>query len=255
MKFLIAIWVGFFSLTYAALAKADDGGVHGGGGNGSAISIIQEASRLSEALRNSSLPGELREINYGSFDVAIQKTKIQISPTPLELDGNAVDAINYPDQGRIVFSEASVERLQGTKTFSILILHEYLGILRFNDQNYRLSGPTIDFLIANPPSRSYRSGYDDITCQEFKDGIQTGQTTSSAFHGAYLLGNRGIDMFAYFISDFLNGERRLFFRMEAVDKKTKEILAKKQMPANERLEGTLTVEDKGVSMYCWVSYL
>lgn len=230
-----------------------DGGINGGGGNSYAILVEQEISHLVDLMRNAPA-GELHGIEWLSLQDAVTATRLEMTNGPLEIDGKPVEAINYPMEKRIVFSMSAIARIQGTKAFSTLVLHEFLGVLRMDDSHYALSVPTVEYLARSPQTLNFRGGYDSITCKVLVNGREIAGETSTAFHGVDLKGNSGHNWYAYLTSDLTNGSRRLFFRMEVRDSLTRATLAELEIPADQRIEASLEVPNSADTLYCWVNY-
>jgi hypothetical protein len=134
-----------FILNNATLKKAleratsPEGPRTGGGGNSCALSIHQNTVKLVGMLRGTN--------NLLSLDqLSILLSKIEVAKfyigENLMIDGQAKDAINYPDTHQIVindkFCNIDMAEVSG-KSMSIL-LHEYLGLAKINDKKYQISG-------------------------------------------------------------------------------------------------------------------
>jgi hypothetical protein len=82
-------------------------------------------------------------IEPAQFLATVQSTRV-VTEDNLELDGKAVDAINVPDLKLIRVSRGRWHDSVGDQEFRVgLVFHEYLGIMRMNDQRYDV---TKDFL-------------------------------------------------------------------------------------------------------------
>lgn len=87
-------------------------------------------------------------VDIDQLATKIQTTKVQ-SEDDLMLRGVAVDAINIPDESLILVSRnrwRDVRSVVETRARLLLVLHEYLGIMRIDDHDFSLSGHLLSFL-------------------------------------------------------------------------------------------------------------
>ncbi len=87
---------------------------------------------------------ELQGVSVLAFETKAEKLTLTSTDSVLKKDGKVVDALNYPDEGRI---ELSLIRwpMMGAFTKKRLVVHEIMGLLRIEDLKYRRSS---DFLAA-----------------------------------------------------------------------------------------------------------
>ena len=125
--------LGFISL---ALNNFSYAGV-GAGGGGDAVSQDFIRAGLAALSYVSNHPGTI-SINLKSLAETVQKTSVESTNEELNLGSKHKSAINYPDSKQIIVSRVDWANLTENSKKS-LALHEYLGIMRVNDQNYQLS--------------------------------------------------------------------------------------------------------------------
>lgn len=121
---------------------------HGNAGDSYAAEFIMTAKDLVVHLKT--LPGtEIKEFNLTLLVGAIETTTVRSEDNLIYKDGREVEAINDPDQKLIVVNRniwrthrADVETIH-RYTF---VLHEYLGIMRVNDEQYKVSGRLVALL-------------------------------------------------------------------------------------------------------------
>ena len=136
-KLILAVSIIIF---FKVNASAQGGGNSiGNGGDHIAAEFIAVARQAINLLQYTTLPEDLQNC------VVILKQNIDLihvsSEKSLTLNNNSVDAINYPDLMQI---KVSREGWQFTKSKLaiqkyILVIHEYLGVNRINDQHYENS--------------------------------------------------------------------------------------------------------------------
>ncbi len=112
----------------------------GNGGDRYAGEFVEIGEEIVETLIHSPRAG----IDSTAMLEAIRKTKV-VSKDSLELDGKAIDAINYPlaTPPRIEVNRDAWDRMKWRRHDKIfLVMHEYLGILGVDDSNYQISRRT-----------------------------------------------------------------------------------------------------------------
>jgi hypothetical protein len=131
-----------FVLVLASPALA---GNESGGGDGYAAEFILTAKTALELAKKLE-PVELSPVNIDTFTGSIQNTKVH-SEEKLFLEGNEVDAINYPNRKLIEISRVRWEVLR-TESQTVprfnLVIHEYLGIMGIDDAQYKVSQKLIN---------------------------------------------------------------------------------------------------------------
>lgn len=136
---------GLVFLTFSNVLYASEGGMDGGGGDSYAIQFMSYGNQIARYLElrptqsNVSLSStQLRQV--------VAQTQIQSIEGPLELDGNSVDAINFPDKRKILLRRQSWD-LMNLLQKRTLVLHEYLGILRIDDARYQVSSGIVSTVV------------------------------------------------------------------------------------------------------------
>lgn len=129
MKYAILIYISFSPLALA-------GNELGNGGDGFAQDFVATGRGMVAELRDNPDP---RISDFAAFEKAVSNTHVASTTDPLLLDGQEVDAINYPHEGRITMSRPHWGALSAEKRRA-LVLHEYLGICcDRSDRNYEIS--------------------------------------------------------------------------------------------------------------------
>ncbi|WP_413291488.1 hypothetical protein [Bdellovibrio sp. HCB337] len=128
-------------------AFAVEGWDHGNAGDSYAAEFVMTAKDL--VLRLKTLPStELRDVNLALLIGAIETTTVR-TEDQLIYKGREVEAVNDPDQKLIVLNR-SIWRTRRSESNTIarytFVLHEYLGIMRVSDEQYKVSGPLVALL-------------------------------------------------------------------------------------------------------------
>lgn len=121
------------SILFHANAKA--GNELGNGGDLVAQEFIAAGRQVLNELRRKPNP---RIADMERLATLIETAKVSSQDTLL-LDGKSVDAINYPKEKRIEVNRERWLKAAGAKRAS-LVLHEYLGLMEIQDDNYAISG-------------------------------------------------------------------------------------------------------------------
>lgn len=112
----------------------------GHGGDSYASEFIATAKSALEELGR--VPAqEIEPLKIETFREAVLHTEVHSEGT-LILDGNVVDAINYPGKKQIQINRERWETLRGQSQTAArynLVLHEYLGIMGIDDSQYAIS--------------------------------------------------------------------------------------------------------------------
>ena len=122
---------------FSAKAFCADGGTSGGGGDSYSLEFVSLAYNIISTLKTQPIAG----IDLTKLARAVATTRVN-SKALLTLNGNLVDAINYPDakNPRIEISRSGWDHLIADPAEKMsLVLHEYLGILRVDDRQYQIS--------------------------------------------------------------------------------------------------------------------
>lgn len=136
-----------FLLTLLPTA-ATAGWEHGNAGDSYAAEFVMTAKDLLLRLKMVPSP-ELKEVDLDRLAGVIQNTTVRTEETVIFEDQREVEAINYPDKKLIVLSRSMwrSRRLESeTLHRYTFVLHEYLGIMRVDDTQYRISGPLVALL-------------------------------------------------------------------------------------------------------------
>jgi hypothetical protein len=137
--FLIAT----FFISFSAKAGGDS---LGNGGSLVASDVVTLMRSTLQEVGASSLTEDQKKI------LALVQTNVDVVTVKVEdsltLNGVEVDAINYPEQKLILFSQSRWQLNPNPQSRSTqrLILHEYLGVSGLNDATYALSIPLIQVL-------------------------------------------------------------------------------------------------------------
>ena len=151
--------------TYADRGGASSGG---GGGDGYAAEFVHTAISIYAMLKRQKKP----LVNPDQFKMAFDHTRV-FSKKALSLNGQEVDAINYPDDHRIVVSRARWKELsEQPRNKLVLVAHEYFGIMGLNDKSYQLSKSIFD-APGNPVV--------EYTCKPFREGDIVSKNTRMKF--------------------------------------------------------------------------
>lgn len=128
------------SITTIALAEKE-----GGGGNADLLKFTSIANRAVKLVKEH--PSVFPEIDFNKFKNTVESTKIIFSRYRLKVGEEQVDAINYPDKNEIHISRNAWRSLNGKVAEQVgLIMHEFLGVMKISDENYRISSKVMDLL-------------------------------------------------------------------------------------------------------------
>ncbi|MBI4042550.1 MAG: ankyrin repeat domain-containing protein [Deltaproteobacteria bacterium] len=109
-----------------------------GGGDAYALEFVQVARQIHAALSRE-YPKSLPQINLNQFRHLIDETIVETTDRELIFNGRAVDAINYPDEKKIVLNRVRWAQIMTYQQKVSLVMHENLGLLRIDDSNYQIS--------------------------------------------------------------------------------------------------------------------
>ncbi len=122
----------------------------GNGGDGLAAEFILTAKDAFRILQNK--PEVTQYLNLDKLSMAIANTKVISTKEPLILNGVEIDAINYPAQQLIKINRLRWMDLRDsnrTLTRFNLVIHEYLGIIGINDDQYSISQSIVKIMNLN----------------------------------------------------------------------------------------------------------
>lgn len=142
----LALTALFFTPCLSLAARFD--GRESGGGDAYAIEFVTIAEQLSSFLKTS----PTSKINVEDLNKAIEKTTVESTAKELVLDGKTKDAINYPGEMKIVFNRKRWDAITSDAK-PVLVLHEYLGILRIPDVGYIVSREVLGALPSSADER------------------------------------------------------------------------------------------------------
>ncbi len=164
MKSLLnVISILFIAVAVSLSAQAKTGNEGSGGGDLRAMQFVKVADKIAEYLENGkNPPNALKEIDLKALRQAIDKTTVESTSEVLSLpSGESVsavtkDALNWFSKKRIVFNREAWDVIPDGSRRAALVLHEYLGIMGIDDQNYGYSrllfeNPGLKILFDNIP--------------------------------------------------------------------------------------------------------
>lgn len=133
----VILFITFFFISSFAFA----GWENGNAGDTYAAEFILTARDLH--LRLKLLPqSELGTLDLEKFLGTILGTTVRTQDKVIYADGHEVEAINYPQQKLILLSRSYWRENRSTgRTMArfVFVLHEYLGLMKIDDSQYRLS--------------------------------------------------------------------------------------------------------------------
>lgn len=107
------------------------------------VSMGDEIVEILETMRKTDVQAFPSGFDFAGFKRAVAKGVVYTQEqTFLGNDGRGpeVDALNYPDEGRIVLSRSRWRGIgYNLKAVRLLVIHEYLGLARQDDSTYRIS--------------------------------------------------------------------------------------------------------------------
>jgi hypothetical protein len=131
----------FFILSLATSSPsyaAKQGTEVGNGGDSYSVEFTQIGYHLADFLLTHSISG----VDAEFFRKMVASAQINSTHDRLELNGNAVDAINYPNAAppKIRFSRTGWDAFAQNPSAKVrLVFHEYLGLLKVDDSRYQVS--------------------------------------------------------------------------------------------------------------------
>lgn len=139
------------------------GGIDAGGGDAYAAEFVGLAHQLVD------MATELEDspVDADELKAAIRETEVQ-TLDKVFLNGIEKDAVNFPSRKLIELSRSRWDEIQDDVLRRYrLVLHEYLGILKMNDEDYQISSKFIN---------SLRKPLATISCQ-FANPLNTNDRT------------------------------------------------------------------------------
>jgi hypothetical protein len=123
------------------LSRPVEGPRTGGGGNSCALAITQNTTTLVELLNRVEYSDVLEEKKMEHVLSKIKKARFYLQDN-LVINGQTKDAVNFPDQNVIYVSPklCSTELIEASGRAMSLLFHEYLGLARIDDRDYKISG-------------------------------------------------------------------------------------------------------------------
>ncbi|WP_413580787.1 hypothetical protein [Bdellovibrio sp. HCB288] len=126
--FLVSVLILMSSLAHAGPR------VIGNGGDSVSLEFVKVAQEVLYKIYYSNP----QDFDLKGYEAAIQSTKIESTDRQLLLEGVPKDAINYPSEKRIIFNRKAWAQMN-LELRSLMVLHEYLGIMGVNDSTYAVS--------------------------------------------------------------------------------------------------------------------
>lgn len=142
---LLAVLLSLFTAT-SAFAGWDSGNA----GDPYAAEFIMTGKDLAARLKLAPA-SELKKLDLARLNETIGATTVRTDETLTFKDGHEVGAINYPDTLMIKLSRTVWRTFRpSTQTNArfTFVLHEYLGIMKIDDKNYKVSSPLIALIDA-----------------------------------------------------------------------------------------------------------
>jgi len=119
-----------------------------GGGGIAASEFLQHGNEFTTLLDKSSFPEELlTEEQFEAIKSSFPRINVQATNGPITLDGQILDAINYPEQLKVVFDQTRWRSMYDTDKMK-LVLHELFGLNKIEDRNYVRSRALASALVA-----------------------------------------------------------------------------------------------------------
>ncbi|MFL5812053.1 MAG: hypothetical protein ACJ763_00630 [Bdellovibrionia bacterium] len=142
---LALVTLGMVLQPIAALAARDSGG-----GNGEKLKVFIVAQRALNSLR--AHQDEFPEVRADDFKAALESTKISFTDASLILGGQAVDAINTPQDKTIMIQRAGWRKMRVQPTVQVsFIAHEILSLMQVEKtDDYRVSSKLASFVVSEP---------------------------------------------------------------------------------------------------------
>lgn len=117
----------------------------GGGGNQCSLMILANTQALLTKIKEDKIFGTNLNIAK-SLEDGIKRTRIYFGEN-LIINGNVVDAINYPSDGALVIDKNFCKKIDSVSISSMgLLLHEYLAMAQIEDKNYQISSAFVNEL-------------------------------------------------------------------------------------------------------------
>jgi hypothetical protein len=142
MKMLIVSFLMFSATAMAGATNSNsiyDGAGDAGGGDAYSLEFSLLGHQAVETVRSA----KIEEINTEDFSSAVLNSRV-VSEDKLYLNGEEVDAINYPSQKKIEMSRTRWDQLEGNRDRKLkLVIHEYLSVMGLSDANYALTEKVI----------------------------------------------------------------------------------------------------------------
>lgn len=127
--------------------KQEVEGPRTGGGNGCALSITQNKTKLLGILAEEKIL-QKEELTLMRKKLETTKYYVVTDSSKMVLDGEKKDAINSPDENTIYFSEhfCRAEMSDVSARSMSLLFHEYLGLIGLDDRMYQKSGQFLQIM-------------------------------------------------------------------------------------------------------------
>ncbi|MCM2279643.1 MAG: hypothetical protein NDJ89_16335 [Oligoflexia bacterium] len=133
---MIFLWA-LLMATTASLAEPGRGGDVGNGGDAWVAEFAHYAAEVRNRVAESSDFDEL--VPWESLASIMRSAKLESTDSVLfDRDGLEREALNFPERELIRFNRARWSALSADRRL-VLVLHEYLGLMKFDDGNYEIS--------------------------------------------------------------------------------------------------------------------
>lgn len=152
----------------------------GGGGNSCSLVIVKNTEALQKYMEQFNVEGMTGE-NIEALKAAIDRAQFFTTGTLIH-EGQRKDAMNFPDEDRIVLTNkfCRYEMTEVSGRAMSLLLHEYLGLARVDDRQYQISGRFLETYSLMLAKRTEIQYYLQEEARKDLDG------KSSCFKGAVL---------------------------------------------------------------------
>lgn len=146
-QFILLLGILISFRTYAG------GGTVGNGGDSYVMDFIATGERVAKWLEAERI-NELSGLNAESFAKTLKMAKISSVEAPLILDGIEKDAINIPSTREIALNRSRWKSINNDFRKVGLVIHEVLGLMKINDEGYKISIPISSRITGVDPKKT-----------------------------------------------------------------------------------------------------
>lgn len=156
-------------------AEIRQGPGSGGGGSSCALMLRQHTLEILEQIK---YYRPFQQDDVGTMLEANIKVAKFYMGTDLHIDGKKVEAINYPLQKVIEIEQSFCDKLTTVTPASVgLLMHEYLGLSRFDDTTFQISGDFIKTVYKNSSINKVGfSGFSSVHINALRAAFQKGKS-------------------------------------------------------------------------------